>query len=442
MVADVTIENAASDSNTPAPAEFEINLVAFVPFLARDVTPEVVQVGPADEAGKGAVLAFAKMLEDLKLWGYSDDVTKRLRTTLPHRVRTWTLPTTTVGLRTERAECIWHEESRRLELWDIGVGLVTLVYRMEHDPTVTWRQIRSSIASVDNKQTILDRAAESAEPLIAGRGGVAEPDRPAPPFDRATPLWVQEVFVVQAKDRTTLRVLDRVAGELAEHSSRLEVQEVTEEYSLRLGVEACIVGNPGAHAVSDALSRVVAAQTAVWTAALEFDFVLAGLLDTGGSEARTLALDEVQGKSPKLLAVFEEVQRFRSDIEIIPLHLAAPDRELWEWLNKEWALDKQLAALDGKLSAVEHVYTHLINTMMAKESQFLNKVVLAITMLSFATFWLTVWEFTRKAFVPFNWSSAMVVLGALVSAASLFYFVGWWSGRLMGPRLRDRRRTG
>jgi hypothetical protein len=36
----------------------------------------------------------------------------------------------------------------------------------------------------------------------------------------------------------------------------------------------------------------------------------------------------------------------------------------------------------------------------------------------------------------------MVVLGALVSAASLFYFVGWWSGRLMGPRLRDRRRTG
>jgi hypothetical protein len=149
----------------------------------------------------------------------------------------------------------------------------------------------------------------------------------------------------------------------------------------------------------------------------------------------------VQAESLKLLDVFEEVQRFRADTEMVPLHLAAPDRELWGCMSDEWGLGQQLASLDVKLSAVEHVYEHLTNTMMAKQSEFLNKVVLAITMLSLATFCLAVWEFTRKDFTRFDWGSALVVIVALVVAAGLYYVVGWYSGRSIGQVLRGRRPT-
>ena len=279
----------------------------------------------------------------------------------------------------------------------------------------TWEELRRGITGVVTKQAFLARAeqliaaavrASNAGPVVIGGQ------------DAGPPLWTQEIIVVEAGRHVDVDSLDDVARRLTADGQRLRAETEAGGASLRLGIEACVVSNPDAVELRDALARVVATQTAVWAAAIDFDRLLGTLLRQ--EDARRLSLQHLVDRSMDLLAVFERVQRFRAEIEIIPLHLAARDKEVWTCVNAEWTLSDQLSSLDTKLNAVEHVYEHVANAMHARRGRFLNNVVLAITMLSLATFWLTVWEFTQKRFDPFDWISAVVALVAVVLSGILF----------------------
>jgi hypothetical protein len=141
----------------------------------------------------------------------------------------------------------------------------------------------------------------------------------------------------------------------------------------------------------------------------------------------------------RLLDVFERVQRFRSEIDVIPLHLAAQDKMVWTRVNEEWPLGDQLSSLDTKLNAVDYVYTHLANVLTARRARALNNVVLAITGFSLAAFGVTAWEFVQKRFDPFDLVSLLVLLGALVLSALVIWAGSSRSNRRVHPSSASRR---
>jgi hypothetical protein len=418
---------------------WSVTLIAFVPFLTRGFSPDSGSGFPQDASGSGGgAPSLGALIEELHLWGYSQDVNERIRMHMPHRVFARAGDHAAIDV-VAFDGCSWREDSSRVEFWDVEVGLVSLVYHLDSVKNVGWSQVRASVGNKDSKRAILNRAAELIDAYSASSSA-----RPAADgsysFEPATPLWVQEMIVVEPHDHQSPALLDGIASQLTGQGARLDPGEHSGGYSLRLGIEACVVGNPDAGELRDALGRVVATQTVVWAAAIDFDFRLWRLLRVDGAPSRYLPLEAVQNKSLELLDVFERVQRFRMDVEIIPLHLADPDRPIWECVNERWGLNRQLASLDAKLNAVEHVYEHLTNIMTAAQARFLNEVVLAITMLSLATFFLTVWEFTQKRFDPFEMISAAVVLTAVIFSALLFYAIRWWGGRATTEALRRRLR--
>ncbi|MGD9991297.1 hypothetical protein [Pseudonocardia sp.] len=206
----------------------------------------------------------------------------------------------------------------------------------------------------------------------------------------------------------------------------------------RLGVEACVVTHRSVTATWDALVRVIAAQTAIWAAVLDFDFQLATMLDRN---PRKLSLHELEERSTDLLTLYERVQRFRAEIEMIPLHLTGRDQTIWNRVNDVWRLNDQLSSLDTGLGVCEHVHAHTTTSLTTRQGRFLNGVVLAVTMLSLATFGLTAWDFTQKNFDAFHWVSLVVVAASLVVSVVLFLRV-WtratgrvppWTRRRAGP---------
>lgn len=95
---------------------------------------------------------------------------------------------------------------------------------------------------------------------------------------------------------------------------------------------------------------------------------------------------------------------------------------------EEWSLADQMASLDAKLAAVQHVYANLADVMNTRQARFLNNVVLAITTLSLATFILTVWELVQKRLDPFDGLSLMFAAAAVVASVVVFGGV-WWRSR-------------
>lgn len=438
--------DASHRASVLAPHECTIMLVTFVPFLTgrrSEELPSGEQASTHPSAsrrlrtveGRTVDRTFLPLLADLELWAYAETFKDQLRERLPCRtVRiSPAIDLPPVSGLPPGAE---QDALALLDLWSFDVGLATFAHRITVDETATWEQLRSDITSAKTKTAFEERAAQLvAAARASGVAVLAEGD--ADVQHPGTPLWAQEMLVVEAGREVGLDALDDVARRLSGDGERLLSEADRADVALRLGIEACLVSNPGALALRNALGRVVAAQTAIWAAAIDLDRLLGTLLGQEG--IRGLTLQDLEERSIRLLNVFERVQRFRSEVDIVPLHLAAQDKMVWTRVNEEWSLGDQLSSLDTKLNAVDHVYTHLANALTARRARALNGVVLAITTLNFAAFVVTAWEFVQKRFDPFDSVSLLVVLGALVLSALLFWAASSLSNRWVHPSSAPRR---
>lgn len=318
----------------------------------------------------------------------------------------------------------WQVDACLLDIWNFGVGLVTFIRYVDVAEQETWEGLRRSLTSLDTKRAYMKRAADAVSTMTSATG---PPPNGAGNFDldgAGEPLWAQQLLIVEARHHAEFKSLDAAACTLTSNGELLKEPKRSYDTSLRVGIEVCIAHNPEALPLRGSVARVVAAQTAVWAAAIELDRLLDNLLQRDGSELRRISsLGELEDRSLKLLDMFEYVQRFRNNVEAIPIHLGIPEKTVWMCINKEWLIDKQLLSLDKDLNAVEHVYGHLINIMTTRQARFLNNVVLAVTMLSLATFLVTAWDFTHKRFDPFSLVSEAVALVSLIFSGLRFFVV-------------------
>jgi hypothetical protein len=387
--------------------------MTFVPFVVKGWTPPE-HTHPSSEF---------PALQDLHMWPYSESLKSQLRERLPHR-----------AARIEIAGSDMRDPGELppglalVDIWSFGIGHATFVDTVDtHEPAVAvdWDRLRDDIAKVWTRDRFLNRTTPLANALTAKR---VDP-----------PLWAQQMLLVEAPPSADLDAMEEVARRLSPDGEALAGTAEPGSASVWLGVKACVVAQRSVTATRDALARVLAAQTAIWAAALDFDFQLLTMLD---QNPRKLSLHELEQRSMELLDLYEHVQRFRAEIEMIPLHLAGGDKEIWDRVNGVWRLNDQLSSLDTSLNACEHVYAHSATSLTTRQGRFLNGVVLAVTMLSLATFLLTAWDFTQKAFDAFDWISLAVVVASLVLSVVLFHRV-WTSatGRRLIADLHRALRT-
>lgn len=390
------------------PQSCRLTLVTFVPYMTH---------GPTTRDCSFADLELAA-LEDLWLWDYSDALKARLRKRLPHRSARIVSSDHGLPPLIESSGELPHGLAV-LDIWSFGAGLATFVDHVTVTDTMTWEMLRKTVTSETTKQRSLERTtllvATASDPLAPDHAG-----QELLAVKKVEPLWAQQMLVVEARQPVDAQTLEDVASTLTPDGEQLKISTDRGSACLWLGVQACVVTNQGATELRDALARVVATQTVIWAAAIDFHVRLGTMLE---KDPRQLSLKELEDRSMDLLVVFERVQQFRAEIEMIPLHLDVADKTVWDRVNEVWRLNDQLSSLDTSLNAVEHVYAHSANMLTARQGRFLNGVVLAVTMLSLATFGLTVWDFTQKGFDPFDRISLVVVLVAVVSSALLFFIV-------------------
>lgn len=405
-----------------APADSSIVVVSFVPFLRPPAVSECAQVDGE----------HAEALADLALWGYTQSFSAQLREQLPHRIgRRFAAdphpePTEIGGL-------TWTSEASLLDVWSLGVGLATFVDRLTIGRGATWADVRASLAAPEAAL----RAMAAANGLGAGPANPSP--RPCAGQSVGAPLWVQRMIVVRSHRNVGRAQLDAVAVVLTDDGRPLTVHNNSDGTALRLGLEACAVSNPGIVDPANALSRVVATQTAIWAATIELDRLLKAELDA--EDAQGLPLNRLERRSRELLRDYQRVQRFRAEVDVIDIHLAAWDKSVWNAVCTEWSLDDQMASLSVKLDAVGHLYRNLAEVLTTRQARFLNNIVLAVTTLSLATFILTAWEFVQKKFDPLDGTSVAVLAGSVVVSVVVFA-LAWASGRQhVGGRLGFARRA-
>lgn len=376
----------------PDPHDCRVTLMAFVPFVVDGWVPPA-HPGPVPDVPAPG---------DLRLWPYAEPLRARLRDRLPHRA----------------ARLGVGDGGALVDIWSFGIGHTTFVDVHTPGPATGWDELREDVARERSRESLLARAASITTGITAARVG--------------EPLWAQRMLLVETPPGTGVDTMERIGRTLSPDGEPLEGTAGPAGASIRLGVEACVVTQRSETSTWDALARVIAAQTAIWAAVLDVDFQLAAMLDR---DPRKLSLHELEERSTHLLTVYERVQRFRAEIEMIPLHLTGLDQEIWNRVNDVWRLNEQLSSLDTSLAVCEHVHTHTATSLTTRQGRFLNGVVLAVTMLSLATFGLTVWDFTQKNFDAFHWVSMVVVVASVVVSVVLFQRV--WS-RATGRHLRRR----
>lgn len=430
-------EAAEPATETVAPCECNITVVTFVPFLTGQLVGGPPGLAEPDgnpctkTIGDPVPDSIAPLLCDMPVWAYSDTLASMVRNRLPHRELQVVQPPEEAPALPGPVNGQWGVTACTVDVWSFGVGLVVAAQSLGVDAAAAWSDVRNSVSRVEARRNWLGRANAIAQTLL--KEHVPTPVHPA--------LWMQAMIVAEVPRHVPVDVLDQIAAELTDHGTPLSEEQRTADTVLRLGVEVGVAANPGARALRDAVAHVVAAQTAIWAAAIELDSELGDLLRGLDRDSDQLSLKELEAQSATLLAMFERVRRFRGDVEALPIHLAGRDRSAWLTVNAEWALKRQLGALDTKLTEVEYVHGHVANRVVERRGRYLNNVVLAVTTLSAATFVLTAWEFVLKQLDAFNGVSFAVTLAALLlSVLAYLGFVFDERVRRLTRRGRRRRR--
>jgi hypothetical protein len=402
------VRKSQAEAPADGPCDDTVSLVVFVPC-------RITKRGPVTANGRPAERSVDEnrdhLLDELRLWDYSPSLKAELREILPHRLTTLSVPPDAAPKLPAVDGCVWRAETCRLERWDIdGIGLGAVRYVLVAGRGVTWRQVGDSVLAGEVQQQLF----AEIEKLFLTRPPLAATE--------CTPLWVQAMFVVRPVDRRPLDQLHEIADALTHGGERLRWNDEEPDEVLWVGDMVCAVSRDGTLELTEALGRVIAAQTATWAAAIDLERQLSGILKGGSSEADTLPLNQLEERGFEVLGEYDRVQRFRAGVDSVSVHLALPDREVWERVDDVWPLKSQLGLLDLKIKAAEHVYGHMATTLATRQARFLNGVVLGVTCLSLATFLLTVWQFTRTRFDRFDVISLGVAVLAGCLAAAFYYY--------------------
>jgi hypothetical protein len=366
-----------------APAQTTTHIVMHLPFPAADI---------GDRAWQDAVRLSIDGTADttyphaLRLQQYATDLGDDMRAALPHRTGSVELP--------------WR--GAWLDRWNFNVVCGSVVEAVDVE-VPDWAGYRDAVYA--RRQAMRDQATRDL-----GR----------------EPLWICVVHVVQADASSA--DLDRIAKTLTDNGEPC-VLDAFPDVAVRLSFDACAAVPMGRLDVAVGVARMLGVHTAIWAAAMEFDRELLPLL-VGTNEKESLA--ELERRANRLRETSRRVRAFRAPLANTAPHLSELDGPLWQKTADRWALEGQLDALSSRVDALQLIHGDLIATLTAKHAQRLNRIALALTLISGCTAILT---FVQFVFVDPTPTEVRVTNAIIVLAVAALALCLWWiASRRTGSR--------
>lgn len=389
------------------PDEAEVRVILHLPVFGESS----VDVDREPQAG-----------DDLKLQGYSSELREELRRSFPHRVivtQPGEAPATIEQQPVMRGDVRLIPAGAQADAWSVGATLVTSVYRVQA-PDRSWAELGRAVEHA---------RAELRAGVDAGLAGRAAADGRAPQS-----LWMHALLIVEMPADTEAAELDAIASALTLGGPAFAPGPAGDPTVLRLGLDACVAGTDGLAEVADAATRVIAAHSAVWAAAIDLDRRLRRELTTTRA-VYDASLPQLEAQAADLLRFYERVRAFRAGLDNVAVHLALVDGRAWRAVADTWGLESQLLALSDKLEALHHIYGELTSALAGRRARRLNDFVIVFTFATVVTAGMAAVSFVQRPLQSPKATAALVVVALALVAAALW----WWLRRIL--RAAERRKT-
>jgi hypothetical protein len=318
----------------------------------------------------------------------------------------------------ERAWGIWMVARASVDLWSLGVGMVTVVHEVEAR-TSEWDVFRDGLEAERGRL----RTAPTPIAVQAGRAAAASLGIAASPIWGQL-LWMHVIVLVEASPGTEASALDAAASAVSYGGRKAKLDPTVQGVAARFNLDACVAYVPTQCDLAFAASRVTAAHTAVWAAAAGFDrFLLEALLTPLGRQ--TGSIPTLEARADELVDLYQRLHAFRTRLEALPLHLGWLDRPFWKAVSEQWGLEPRLEGLVDRFETLEHVHSHLLEAVSGRRARRLGVFVLVFTVASVITFGITVINFsqTRLSSPRAENLRALVVLLALAAVVGIVAIV-------------------
>jgi hypothetical protein len=381
---------------------------------------------------------------EAQLQRYSGPLTAELGGYLPHRLVQRhlgsALHVADEGGLGQGTDTSWRSALVVAGIWNVGVGLLTTVYKVTVSPHLTWEEYGAvayeacRLVGGLRKEFVLETARSLREGIEDSPELEAVTVRRNLPED-AELLWTHVLFLSEFPQEIAIEVKQAAAATLVKSGGDYSLSTGSSHIALRLGLSSCAAYPPDDSSASATVSRLIGIHNISWAAAVDFDRLLFRQL-AGASRRERQQLDELEREAEDLLSLYERVRQFRSAVDVSAVHLDKPDAEIWKAIDQEWHQSAQLKALDDKLEALDHVFRHLTTALDARRSRRLNDIALLFTIATIVTLGLE--SLTFLGVVPLGvwWLKGLIVFGLLSFALILWLFV---RRRVAGSGYREPR---
>jgi hypothetical protein len=324
---------------------------------------------------------------DLMLQSYGEDLGDALRSALPHRTASADLP--------------W--PGAWVDRWSLEVACLCVAETLEVGDAA-WPDYRDRV-------NVRREAPRARAKQLFGR----------------EPLWLCLLHVIEMEAEHG--ELDAAAAVLTDDGDPCPLDAVP-DVAIRLSLDTCVAVRPADLKVAVGVARMIEVHTAIWAAAIEFDRELLPLLtDTDADEP----LSELEHHADRLRETSRRVRAFRAPLANTAAHLSELDGPMWQAVADRWALDPQLDALSGRIDALQQMHTDLIAAVSTRHAQRLNRIALALALISGCTAVFAIVQFVIVEPRPteVRIANALIVLAVAAVAAWL-----WWTVVVSGRRRR------
>jgi hypothetical protein len=360
----------------------------------------------------------------------------------PPEAREWPIPDAS-GTRWELGEL-------SARIYDSGVGLLSVTYRVIPRSGMTWEEYRNATWRVSGEVKSTFRG--YTEETIACLNEAAERhDWPIHSVSiltglqpSADVLWSTLLHAIEtpiACGREERKALGRV---LVPDPAATDLEQSVDIKGtvLLLGPDACAVHDPTQLQEVAALARLIGVNHVCWATAVDYDMVLLRENTRLINTADTFSLKDADNAALDVLRLYGRVRSFRSAMTGIAVHLELVDSAIWRELLGKWGLGAQLENLDNKLVDLQQIYDRLTTTVTTLRARRLDNLVLAFTFASLITLGLTLIDFSQRP-VGKPRTLALAIIGLLlVVAASAWISASRLIARRVGtePRTESPRR--
>jgi hypothetical protein len=302
----------------------------------------------------------------------------------------------------------WSLVQARISLWNLGIGLVTLVYDLSTDV-------------VPNVSAIVPSTRGQVYALTPAVSRLID-SRTAWPDTSAAVLWGNPMYLAKVSPDLDPQVRHAIAAALTPDGLDCPLQEHPTSI-LRIGRHCSAVcealDDPGV----DLLLRLSGVHQVCWGAALLYDARLGRELEFVHPADRSLGLRTLEEQAERILATYHLVRLFRLRYSSVEAHLDPAASRIWQGLEENWKFPSVLSSLDDRLDVVRTLHEQLYTRLQDHRSRRLNEIVVIFTFLnlfSIALAAMTFAELQSLAFRTISLIAMFVVLTLNIVAYLLF----------------------